>query len=87
MSYFDDVINIPMPKAGKTRGLVTVRQAQASLDRGLKRIGEACGFEIAVSDPRFAVMATRREGGKAIITYGMKGRKIDATQLAYELNN
>lgn len=87
MSYFEDVFSIPKPKEGKPRGEVSLKAAQASLDRGLKQMGVVCGFEIGVDDPRFSVQATRREGSKAIVTYGMRGRKIDARQLAYELNN
>jgi len=87
MSYFEDAFNIPKPKEGKTRGEVSVKAAEASLARGLAQTSRNMGFEITADDPRFTVQATRREGSKAIVTYGMRGRKIDAVQLAYELNN
>lgn len=83
----EDHITIPKPKKGETRGLVSEGAARASLDRGRKRASEAYGFLLGADDPRFSVVATRREGGKAIVTYGARGRKLDAAQLAYELNN
>lgn len=83
----EDAITIPKPGKGETRGQITVRAAQASLDRGLRAVSKTYGFALKADDPRFSVVATRREGGKAIVSYGAKGRKLDAAQLAYELNN
>jgi len=84
---FEDTITIPKPKKEERRGVITVKAAQASLDRGLKAISQNYGFDLAVDDPRFSIVGSRREGDKAIVTYGMKGRKLDAAALAYELNN
>lgn len=84
---FEDTITIPKPKKDERRGTVTVKAAQASLERGLKAISGNYGFDLAIDDPRFSVVGSRREGDKAIITYGAKGRKLDAAALAYELNN
>lgn len=83
----EDSIAIPKPAKGETRGQITVKAAQASLYRGLRAVSKTYGFDLSVDDPRFSVVATRREGGKAIVSYGAKGRKLDAAQLAYELNN
>ena len=84
---FEDTIIIPKPKRDEQRGLVTVKQTRASLVRGHQKFSEHYGFELQEGDPRFSVLGTRREGNRAIITYGMTGRRLDADQLAYELNN
>lgn len=81
----DDVISLKAKK--DERPVVSVSQAKASLARGLKAMTEFYGFELSESDPRFSIVGTRREGDKAIVTYGAKGRRLDAAQLAYELNN
>lgn len=83
----EDTITIPKPAKGKARGLVSVKAAEASLARGLKAVSEVYGFMLEPDDVRFSVLSTRREGGVAVITYGARGRKLDAAQLAYELNN
>lgn len=83
----EDSITIPKPGKGEKRGLVTDKQAAASLSRGLKAISGNYGFDLNAGDPRCSVVSTRREGGKAIVTYGPNGRRLDASQLAYELNN
>ena len=83
----EDTFRLPKPADGAKRGIVSVKAAQASLDRGLKAVSEVYGFDLSADDPRFSVVATRREGGSAVVSYGAKGRKLDAAQLAYELNN
>lgn len=83
----EDTITIPKPAKGATRGLVSVKAAQASLDRGLQEVSKVYGFDLAHDDPRFSVVATRREGDRAVVSYGANGRQLDASQLAYELNN
>lgn len=84
---YEDTLTIPKPPEGASRGLISVKAAQASLDRGLKEVSKVYGFALTVDDPRFSVIATRREGGRAIVIYGARGRNLDASQLAYELNN
>lgn len=84
---FEDSITIPKPAKDAKRGMVTIKQAEASLARGLKAISDNYGFDLEKGDPRCSVRATRREGDKAIVTYGPHGRRLDASQLAYELNN
>lgn len=84
---FEDSITIPKPKKGERRGTITVKAAQASIARGLKAISGNYGFDLDVADPRFSIVGARREGSTAIVTYGPKGRKLDAAALAYELNN
>jgi hypothetical protein len=86
MSY-EDTITIPKPQKGEARGVVTSKQAQAALNRGLKGVSEIYGFDLPANDPRCTVRGTRREGDKAIVTFGANGRRLDADQLAYELNN
>lgn len=83
----EDAFTIPRPKNGQARGVVTTAAAAASLDRGRREASKVYGFELAADDPRCVVVGTRREGGKAIVTYGSRGRRLDAAQLAYELNN
>lgn len=84
---FEDTLTTPKPKKGEKRGVVTVKQAEVSLARGHKAISDNYGFTLGEGDPRFSVVSTRREGGKAIVVYGANGRRLDAAQLAYELNN
>lgn len=87
MSRHEDTISIPKPKKGEDRGVITERQALLSLSRGLKAVSDIYGFELPADDPRCSVVGTRREGDKAVVTYGMNGRRLDAAALAYELNN
>jgi len=84
---YEDTLTIPAPKKGEGRGIITVKAAEASIKRGLKAISGNYGFDLAADDPRFSVVGSRREGSKAVVTYGARGRKLDASQLAYELNN
>lgn len=84
---FEDRFSIPKPAKGAKRGLVTEKQAQASLDRGRAGCSKFYGFALDAADTRCAVRATRREGGEAFVIYGANGRRLDAGQLAYELNN
>lgn len=83
----EDTITIPKPKKGEARGIISEGAAKASLERGRRGVSQVYGFVLAEDDPRFSVVATRREGSKAIVTYGAGGRKLDGAQLAYELNN
>jgi len=84
---YEDTLTIPAPKKGEGRGIITVKAAEASIKRGLGAISGNYGFLLSLDDPRFSVVSTRREGRKAFVIYGARGRKLDAGQLAYELNN
>lgn len=53
----------------------------------LKALNDVHGFDLSEDDPRCSVIGTRGEGDTAIVTSGARGRKLDATALAYELNN
>ena len=86
MSY-EDSFSIPKPTKGEKRGIVTAKQAKASLDRGRKECSKIYAFDLPEDDPRCVVRSTHREGGKAFVSYGANGRRLDADQLAYELNN
>jgi hypothetical protein len=68
-----DTFNIP------AKGGVTVKQAQASLDKAKAQFGDA----------RYGVVRTEKTGGVVNITYGPSGRAslLDADALAFELNN
>jgi len=83
---FEDTIAMRKPKGGG-RPTVTEGQMKGSLERARKQISTFYGFELSADDPRIAVWSTRREGGNAIVVYGGRGRRLDASQLAYELNN
>ena len=87
MMNYEDSIRIPKPPKDGKRGIVSERAAQASLVRALANASKMYGFDLDAGDPRVTIVSSRREAGKAIVTYGARGRKLDAAQLAYELNN
>ncbi|PAP94514.1 hypothetical protein [Mesorhizobium wenxiniae] len=74
---FEDSINVPKPAKGATRGIITEKQAAASLALAEKAFGES----------RFGLLRSERRGGVVSLLYGLKGRALDAKALAYELNN
>lgn len=74
---FEDSISIPKPKKGETRGIITVKAAEASLAAAAAAFGEA----------KFGLLRAERSAGRISLLYGLKGRQLDAGALAYELNN
>ncbi|OWK18308.1 hypothetical protein AJ88_03765 [Mesorhizobium amorphae CCBAU 01583] len=74
---FEDSIKVPRPAKGKTRGLITEKQAQASLTLAAKAFDGAA----------FGVLRTERGAHIVSVLYGLRGRALDAKGLAYELNN
>ncbi|MBZ9888955.1 hypothetical protein LB559_13480 [Mesorhizobium sp. BR1-1-3] len=74
---FEDSINVPKPKKDAPRGVITEKQAKASLDAAAKAFGEA----------RFGLLRAERGNGVVSLLYGLNGRALDASGLAYELNN
>jgi hypothetical protein len=74
---FEDVIKVPKPGKDERRGIVTVKQAEASLSAAAKAFGES----------RFGLLRAERSDGVVSLLYGLKGRPLDAASLAYELNN
>lgn len=74
---FEDSIKVPRPAKGKTRGLITEKQAADSLALAAKAFDGAA----------FGLLRSERSGGVISLLYGFKGRALDAKGLAYELNN
>ncbi|MFK0687980.1 hypothetical protein ACFX5Q_07215 [Mesorhizobium sp. IMUNJ 23033] len=74
---FEDTIKVPRPAKGKTRGLITEKQAEDSLALAAK----------AFDGATFGVLRSERGAGTVTVLYGLKGRALDAKGLAYELNN
>lgn len=73
---FEDDITFKKPKNG-SRGVITVKAAEASLARAAAAFGEA----------KFGLLRAERSAGTVSLLYGLKGRQLDAKALAWELNN
>ncbi|RWF78996.1 MAG: hypothetical protein EOS26_03245 [Mesorhizobium sp.] len=74
---FEDSIKVPKPAKDTTRGLITEKQAAASLALAEKAFGGAT----------FGLLRSERGNGVVSLVYGLRGRALDAKALAYELNN
>ncbi|RWF71876.1 hypothetical protein [Mesorhizobium sp.] len=74
---FHDHITVPKPKKGEARGTVTIAAVEASLATAAEEFG----------DHPFGLLRAERSGDTVTLTYGVKGRVLDAAALAYELNN